>query len=365
MEFERDWNLGSVPVAYDQNIIGGSVGIAKKENIIAYDYKSFLEEKYYNGTKHALHSNLGYKGLLFTMDGSYLESKSTINKTNYLRSKASLSKKFNIPLTPFKGGLTAGIREQQEQNLIKSRNVDSLIAGSFQFVEWEPYAEFRDSSKNKYTLNYKQRTDYAVKNALIRKTTYAESFGGGIELMSNPNSQFRLTGSYRRLTILDTNITTQKPENTVVGRAEYNFSALKGFLSSNAFYEVGSGLEVKKQFIFLEVAAGQGVYVWKDYNENGVKELNEFEISPFPNEANFIKIWVPTADYISTYTNQFSEVFTVKPAALWSGKRRIKKFISRFSNQTAYRTDRKPPTAILRLLTILFCPIQKTIRSSR
>jgi len=333
VEFERDWNLGAVAATDDQHIIGGNIGIAKKENIIVYDYKSLLEGSIYNGIKNAIHSNLGYKGLHFTMDGSYLNSKSTINTTNFLRSTATLSQKIKR--------FTIGIREQQEQNLIRSRNIDSLIAGSYQFLEWEPYVEFRDSSKNKYSINYKQRTDYAVKNGLIHKATFAESVGGGVELMSNPNSQFRITGSYRRLTIIDTNMTTQKPENTVVGRTEYNFSVLKGFFSSNSFYEVGSGLEAKKQFMFLQVAPGQGVYVWTDYNGDGVQQLNEFEISPFPNEANFIKIWVPTADYISTYTNQFSEVFTVKPAALWSGKKKIKKFVSRFSNQTAYRTDRK------------------------
>ncbi|MFI5163949.1 MAG: hypothetical protein ACHQHP_01745 [Bacteroidia bacterium] len=333
VEFERDWNLGAAFVPYDQNIIGGSIGVAKKENIIAYDYKSLVEGDFYNGMKNALHSNLGYEGLRFTMDGSYLDSKSSVNATNFLRSIASLSQKIKR--------FTLGIREQQEQNFIRARNVDSLMAGSYKFFQWEPYAEFQDSSKNKYTINYKQRTDYADKNTIVRKATYAESFGGGVELMHNPNSQFRLTGSYRRLTILDTNITTQKPENTVIGRTEYNFSLLKGFFSSNAFYEVGSGLEVKKQFIFLEVAPGQGVYVWTDYNGDGIKQQNEFDVSPFPNEANYIKVWVPTDNYISTYTNQFSEVFTIKPAAKWNGKKGIKKIASRFSNQTAYRTDRK------------------------
>ncbi|MBI3500740.1 MAG: hypothetical protein HY063_03010 [Bacteroidetes bacterium] len=339
VEFERDWNLNNLTAKDDQHIIGGSIGVAKKENIIAYDYKSFLQGDVYNGAKHSARTNLGYKGLLFTFDGSYLDSKSFVNRTNYLRSKSSLSQKIK--------NFTLGIREQQEQNLIKSKNVDSLVAGTLQYYEWEPFAEFRDSSNNKYTINYKQRTDYALKNIgvtgfpSLQKATFAENYGGGIELFSNPNSQFRITGSYRKLTILDTNITSQKPENTVVGRAEYNFSLLKGFFSSNTFYEIGSGLELKKEFIFLEVAPGKGIYVWKDYNGDGVKQLNEFEISPFPNEANYIKVWTPTDDYISAFTNQFSEVFTVKPAAKWSDKKGVQKFISRFSNQTAYRTDRK------------------------
>jgi len=336
VEFERDWNRGSTAQTDGQHIIGGRIGFAKKQNIIAYDYKSFLEGTFYQGIRHGANINLGAKGFLLTADGSFLDSKSSANNTNFLRHRASLSKKIK--------GFTLGLKEQQEQNHIKAKNVDSLIAGSVQFTELEPYMEFQDSSNNKYTLNYKQRTDYALRNlgkSELRKATYAESYGGGIELMSNPNSQLRITGNYRTLKILDTLITAQKPENTVIGRTEYNFSLLKGVFSSNMFYEVGSGLELKRDFIFLEVAAGQGTHIWTDYNSNSIKELNEFEISTFPNEANYIKVWVPTDDYISTYTNQFSEVLTVKPSVKWSGKKGMKKFVSRFSNQTAYRTDRK------------------------
>ncbi|MFH1004951.1 MAG: hypothetical protein V1781_05595 [Bacteroidota bacterium] len=343
VEFERDWNRVNIVQTDNQHIIGGRIGFAKKENIIAYDYKSFLEGIFYNGTKHFLHSNLAYKGLLFTIDESYLDSKGFLNNTNFLRHQVLLSKKINLSHSR---NINIGIRHQQEQNLIKAKNIDSLIMGSMQFMELEPYIEIQDSVNNKYTINYKQRTDYVPKNfnnSELHKATFAKSFGGGIELFSNPNSQFRITGSFRKLTILDTSITTQKPENTVIGRTEYNFSALKGFFSSNTFYEVGSGLELKKDFVFLEVAEGQGIFVWNDYNLNNIKELNEFELSPFPNnpKATYIKVWIPMDDYISTYTSQFSEVFTVKPSEKWNNKKGFRKIISRFSNQTAYRTDRK------------------------
>lgn len=344
VEFERDWNRGNFLQTEDQHILGGKIGFIKKENIVAYDYRSLLEGSFYNGMRHGTNIRLADKGFLLAADGSYLESKSSLNNSGFLRHKASLSKKINIPRSFLKGGLTAGIREQQEHNLIHSKNSDSLITGSNRFIEWEPFLEFRDSSENKYTLSYRQRTDYAMSSLAgseLHRATYSENYGGGVELVSNPNSQFRITGSYRKLSILDTNLTALRPENTAVGRTEYNFSLLKGFFSSNTFYEVGSGLELKREFLFLEVAPGQGTHIWKDYNSNDVKELNEFEISLFPNEANYIKIWVPTDDYISTFTNQFSEVFSIKPAAKWSGKKGLRKIISRFSNQTAYRTDRK------------------------
>lgn len=340
VEFERDWNRGSTAQTADQHIIGGRLGLAQKQNIISYDYKSFLEGGFYQGMRHGGNINLESKGFVLTGDGSYLNSKSISCNTNFLRHRVSFSKEFRIKSSRLK----MGVREQSEENLMKDKNMDSLLNGSERFYEREPFAEFMDSSKNKFMLNYKQRMDYGrshMAGAELHRSTFAENYGGGIELLRNPNSQLRLTGSYRTLTIIDTIITSQKPENTIIGRAEYNFSLLKGFFSSGTFYEVGSGLELKKEYIFIEVAAGQGTHIWTDYNSNGIKELNEFEISPFPNEANYIKVWMPTDDYISTYTNQFSEVFSVRPGSTWSNKKGFRKMVARFANQTAYRTDRK------------------------
>lgn len=340
VEFERDWNRGNVLQMDDQHIIGGRIGLAKKENIVAYDYRSLLEGSFYNGMRHGTNVNLLSNGFLLSGDASYLDSKTSLNSSDFFRHRATLSKEIKLGNKKLK----AGIREQQEQNHIRSMNVDSLIPGSGRFIEWEPFIELRDSANNKYTLNYKQRTDYALSSlsgAELHRATHSEDYGGGIELFSNPNNQFRITGSYRRLSIVDSNLTSVKPENTIIGRTEYNFSLLKGFFTSHTFYEVGSGLELKKDFLFLEVAAGQGTHIWKDYNSDGIKQLNEFEISLFPNEANYIKMWVPSDDYISTFTNQFSEVFSIRPAAKWGGKKGFKKLVSRFANQTAYRTDRK------------------------
>lgn len=340
VEFERDWNRANASTFTDQNIIGGRIGIAKGKNLVAYDYKSFLEGSFYSGMKHAAIINLSMKGFLINSDASFLESKSILYHTNFLRHRTVISKEFKINNSRFK----VGIKKSAEENLLTGKNSDSLLTGSMRFYEQEPFAEFTDSAGNKYSLFYTQRMDYGrslLPKAELHRSVFAENYGGNMEIISNPNSQLRLTGNYRKLEIVDTTITSQKPENTIIGRAEYNFTALKGVFSSATFYEIGSGLEVKKEFIFIEVPHGQGTHIWTDYNGNGIRELNEFEISPFPNEANFIKVWTPTDNYINAYTNQLSEVFTVKPAAKWALKKGFKKFLSRFSNQTAYRTDRK------------------------
>ena len=66
-----------------------------------------------------------------------------------------------------------------------------------------------------------------------------------------------------------------------MGRIDYRLKILKGVITSSTFYEVGTGLELKKEFSYVEVSPGQGVYNWSDYNENNIKELDEFEIAAF------------------------------------------------------------------------------------
>ena len=337
IEFERDWNRGSVLQAADQHIVGAAIGLTKKgTGMIGYRFNAFLEGDKYNANKHNANLALTKKGFTLQYDGSLLNSASSTN-TNFYRHKSGVSQKIKW--------LTVGLKDEFEQNKFALSKKDSLLQNSYQFWEWQAYMQNADTTKNKYGINYKQRTDYAVRNISgetgLVTTAFAESYGAFLELIKNSNNQLKLNASYRELVIKDPLLTVQKPDNSLVARAEYNFRLWKGFIYSSTFYEIGSGLEIKKEFSYILVAVGQGVYVWNDYNGNGIKELDEFEIATFPNTADYIKVYTPTNEYIKVYSNQFSQTLTLKPAALWANKKGIKKFISRFSNQASYRIDRK------------------------
>jgi hypothetical protein len=337
IEFERDWNRGSVLQVDDQHIVGASVGIAKKGfGTIGYKFNAFFEGNNYNANKHNANIALSKKDFTVVYDGSLLNSASVIN-TNFYRHKSGISQKIKW--------LTIGLKDEFEQNKFALAKKDSLLSNSYQFWEWQAYIQNADTSKNRYGINYKQRADYAVRNNFgnpnLVRSAEAKSIGGYLDLIKNPNSQLKLNAAYRELKIKDVLLTIQKPENSLVARTEYNIRLLKGFVYSSTFYEIGSGLEIKKEFSYLLVAVGQGVYVWNDYNENGVKELDEFEVATFTNTADYIKVYTPTSDYIKVYSNQFSQTLTLKPSALWSNKKGFKKVLSRVSDQASYRIDRK------------------------
>ncbi|MBL0328096.1 MAG: hypothetical protein IPP64_01430 [Bacteroidetes bacterium] len=304
--------------------------------MIGYRFNAFLEGNKYNANKHVANLAANKKGFAVQYDGSLLNSASTTN-TNFYRHKSGISQKIKW--------LTVGLKDEFEQNKFALSNKDSLLSNSYKFWEWQAYIQNADTTKNRYGVNYKQRTDYAVRNISgatnLVTTAFAESYGGFLDLIKNSNNQLKLNAAYRALRIKDPLLTIQKPDNSLVARAEYNFRLWKGLIYSSTFYEIGSGLEIKKEFSYILVAVGQGVYVWNDYNENGIKELDEFEIATFPNTADYIKVYTPTNDYIKVYSNQFSQTLTIKPAALWANKKGFKKFVARFSNQASYRIDRK------------------------
>ena len=278
IEFERDWNRLNSTLGGDQHILGASATLVKKgTGSIGYKFNSLLEGNNYNANRQSANLNFKKKGFSLIYDGSILNSASIVN-TYFYRHKSWASQTIKW--------ITIGVKDEFEKNQFTLSKKDSLLSNSYQFWEWQGYVQNSDTTKNRYGLNYKQRTD-------------------------------------------------------LVSRIEYSFRLWKGLLYSNSFYEIGSGLEVKKQFSYIEVAAGQGVYTWIDYNSNGIKELNEFEVAVFSNTATYIKIFIPSLDYIKVYSNEFSEMLMLKPAALWVNKTGLRKFISRFANQSAYRVDRK------------------------
>lgn len=334
-EFERDWNINNVILNSDQHIASGFVGFEKdKKANIQYDVDILQNVGEFDGIKNSALAFYKWKGFTIEGDGSFLTTEG-INNTEFLRHKATLSK--NIKW------LVVGVSEETEQNkFFVNEQTDSLQAASFEFKIYEAFIRSADSTVNNFMISYKQREDNAPFVNQFNGATKAEDISFAMGLLKNRNHKFRSKVTYRKLEILSNTLSNLQPEENVLARVEYVAKFFKSAITSNTYYEIGSGLEVKKEFSFIEVQPGQGTHAHiGDINGNGVKDLNEFEVAAFQDQANFIKVFTPTNDYIRTYTNQFNQGLFLRPETKWANKKGVKRLVSRFSNRTNYRVSRK------------------------
>ena len=335
VEFERYWNITNVNFTSDQQVFDAFVGVEKKKKgDISYEINVLKNQGEYDGIRNSIFTFYHLKGFTFKGDGSYLTSNG-INNTQFIKHKGTLTK--NI------GWLVLGVGEETEQNkLYVSERTDSLQANSFEFITWNAFVHNADTTINKFMLSYRQREDNAPFINRFNATTFAEDITFSFDLLKNKNHKFRNKITYRKLEILSTTLSSLSPEENVLARVEYVAKFFKKTITSNTYYEVGSGLEVKKEFSFVEVQPGQGTHAYiGDLNGNNVKDLNEFEVAAFQDQATFVKIFTPTNDYVRTYTNQFNQGLFLRPEAKWGAEKGWKKVLSRFSNRTNYRISRK------------------------
>jgi len=162
-------------------------------------------------------------------------------------------------------------------------------------------------------------------------------------LLANAHRQFFLNTTFRKLKVYDAAISNQKEDNTILGRAEYVMNEWKGLLSGNVLYEIGAGQEQKRDIAYLEVPAGTGQYAWIDYNNDGIQQLNEFELAAFPDQAKYLRIFTPTNEFIKANYITFNYSLTLNPRSLLnkSDLKGMKKLVSRFTFLTSMQNSKK------------------------
>lgn len=334
VEFNRDWNLSSELLFARQEILTGTVGLRKARDLdLQYAINTFAAGGGdYRGVKHVLNGDARFSGFYIWFRGSALVTQGD-QRSRFNRHRARVEKSLKW--------LKLGFEDEREDNLTFLGATDSLGARSYRFYDWQVYAASLDTARIGYKIFYRERTDFGTLLSELGESTHATHYGAEFALVRNPNSQLRATLSNRVLGITNPELTNEAPERTLLSRIDYNLRLARNAISSATYYELGSGLERRLEFIYLFDPTGQGPFTWIDYNGNGVKELNEFELARPEDGQRYVRIFTPTDTYERAYSNQFSQTINLQPSNVWLNKTGIRKTLARFSNQTAFRIQRR------------------------
>lgn len=332
VEFYRNWNMINDFKLSDESLcsisfklLGGNGGYFQY-NLINYNRKEG-----YNGNQHQMNFYSKIKQWSFNANLNKVNFEQLSVKGDFFRPSIYVTKSFkkirNIQIGSF---------FISEVNKLKFTSTDSFLFGSNAFYRFESFIKSDSNLMNRWKLGYFNRIDYLPNNNLLTKSDESNNWSFNTSLNRNFNHQLSLTANYRTLQVFNNKVSNLKDDKTIVGRVDYNFKTIKGFLKGNLFYEVGAGQEQKREFSYLLVPAGQGEYTWIDYNGNGIEELNEFEAGVFQDQKKYIRIFTPTNEYIKANSLQFNYSVDVYPSEIIKSK--SNQLSKVFSNLTANST---------------------------
>ena len=325
VEFERDWNI-LTPILSNrtQFSINLLLNNKKKSNYL-YALKLMNYSESYQGIKHLFQSNTLVNKTYFNTSLSVLNNTENLHKNQFIRAKGKIEHSFN---SAWIGGFVHG-----EKNRIANTNTQQLSNLSHQFKEFENYIGIGDSTKVFAKIGVNFRQNDSIRNNTFTKINTRKTFYINSKLIQNSNTILSVFANYKI-----TNNTFLNNEKALNSRVIFNHKMFQNFIHSSTVYETSSGNIPRQEYVYIKTEPGQGYYTWIDYNDNGIKEFNEFEIAIYKDQATYLRIALPNLNFINTQRAKLAQVFTINPSQ-WSNKKGIKKFISHFYNQTNFTID--------------------------
>ena len=339
VEFARHYNLASDYANHRSEWLAqvGLVLSKFQRHLLRYDLNYFNRAEEVNALRNELTTDDRWQDWHLRTNSSYLLTRDSVQRSRYLVSRVQLAKQWKP--------ITLNVDNLLEYNVFRAVKTDSLRLNSFAFNEFNADIHSPDKAKHQFLLGYKNRVELAPDSQRLRHHLTIHEVRAQYRFAQIKNQSFALNATYRHQSLADS-VGKAAGENYFVGNVQYTGRFLRNALIINTYYEAGSGMELRKTFTFIKVAKGQGTHVWNDYNGNGIEELDEFEVAAFPDEAEYVKVWIAGTDYINVWQNQWTQSVQLRPAAVWAGKKGFRKFLSRFSDVFTLNASLKHKTRI-------------------
>lgn len=334
IEFDRDWNLVNPRGNQSLLISGLNFDLSNAKDSVAKGHARYQFEKLdftenFSGSRHVVEANFKIKNWTVRNHGSFLKSDSDLSVSEFIRN--DLQTKFHFK----KNWVGGSLRLEDNQEKIKVSN--SFSALSQRFIEYGAFIGRGDSTKVFVELGYLNRTNDSLQNGFLQRVNHSQSYYIKSKLIQTDQSDLSVFVNYRNLKFTDE---TRGSEPSLNSRILYNDRFFDQGIQLTTAYETTSGTIAQQEFTYLEVDPGQGVYMWNDYNGNGIQELEEFEVAPFPDQAKYVRVFLPNQIFVKTHQNKFSQSVILNPTQ-WQDGTGFWKFLSHLYNQTSFLVDRK------------------------
>ncbi|WP_230981431.1 hypothetical protein [Echinicola salinicaeni] len=333
IEFDRDWGLVNQESEKpdSEKLLMATVGVVKDAaNELTYQVNYRKRGAQLEGTQQRAkyYQQLGER--FFTAQNLFLlNSKMPSRQSTWHRYDAELFYRSKV--------LVPGYQFKVDRNKVLDTEKDSVISTAMNFLSHHFYVKSNDTLNYSFFADLTWREDRLPVNGRILPDTKAFTTNYGLKKAFGQHD-IKGTFTYRKLRHLREQMLE---ESTVMGRLDYYSALFDNNLRNELSYAIGNGRELKREFVYLPVPTGEGTHTWRDDNEDGIQQLNEFYLAINPEEKNYIKVFTPTDEYIQAYTTLFNYRLNARFPDQWRKEKGLKQVLFKFSNTTSWNVEKK------------------------
>ncbi len=330
IEYDRNWGYDIFQDSLDRSdhILKANIGLTRNTlNQLNYHYSYRDRNGIVNGHQHDLEVSKELGPLLSQSSFYYLN-----NDTDHFQSKWMRAKQ-DIRLISW--GIQPGYRYEIDQQ--RTSVGDSLTNTLMHYYLHDFYLRSGDSSKTSFRLDYIKRYDQQPLEGRMRRYTSADQFVVGFYAHFFQSQRVGITGNYRKVTDHFAN----SRDKNILGRLDWQGSFFKKLVQQQFSYSTANTRELRREFVFILVPTGQGTHTWRDENDDGEQDLNEFYEAINYDEKNYAKIFLPTDEYINAFQSTFQHSIDARLPKRWESGNELAKILSRVTLSTNVRLNYK------------------------
>ena len=319
VEFNRDWNI--ITNNATKNFFQSEINLTNtKEDFVLYRFNNLSYDNSFRGTKHELQSKINANTTSFFVNASYLSNTSNVEDNFFYTARAKAEHSLK------KSWLGAAINF--ETNSRKNVITNEFVNTSHRFKDYEGYFGIGDSTKIFAKIGFNYRNNDSIKSNQFEEINNRKTIYINTKLIQNKTTNLSVFANYR---ITENNFSNN--EKALNSRVVFNQKVFNNFINLNTVYETSSGNVARQDFVYVQTEPGLGFYTWIDYNEDGIKDFNEFEIAIFQDQASYLRLPKPNLTFLATQRAKWNQSITISPKK-WSLKNGLKKLLSHFYNQS-------------------------------
>ena len=211
------------------------------------------------------------------------------------------------------GKVVPGYAYRFDKNRVALPTGDSIRSANY-FDEHNVFVQSRDTARTQYRLDYsyRQRPNPHPRAQRPAPAQHRPNLAGHPRRPPHPQFQdLRLLATYRDLAARDS-----ARQRTVLAQVIYNVGLLQNQVRSELTYSIATGRELKRDYSFLAVPAGQGTHYYAgDLNGNNRQDKEEFLEAQTADAQyrTFIKVYLPTSPITSPPSPTASATASPRP----------------------------------------------------